>query len=114
MKQITETVRTFDLDGDQLLVLDGGRDGRVRVLHGATWLTHEGEPGDTFLGAGAERSLPSGRTLIGGLGPARLQWIEAVPDLGGQVLAWLRQAWRRVGRQLARLQLGPAADAKGC
>ncbi len=76
MRTTTEKIRTIDLGYDQMMVFDGGRDGRVRVLFGATWLTQEDDAGDTFLRAGAEVALHGGRTVIEGLEPTRLQIVE--------------------------------------
>jgi hypothetical protein len=104
-----QRVRTVDLVQDQMLVIDGGRPGSLRVLRGATWLTHEGEAGDSVVQAGAEVALVRGRTLIEALVPARVQVTEAgVPWAEG----WFR-AWQALRRQLTRWQLGPVA-AEGC
>jgi hypothetical protein len=106
MDKGTQTIRTIDLDHDQMLILDGGRNAHLRVLHGATWLTAEGLPEDSVLTAGASADLPARRTLITGLGPTRVQIIS--PRLGAA--ARLRSAWVRMLRSLrqrvARLQLG--------
>ena len=111
MNPTAETVTTIDLDYEQLLVFDGGRQARLRVLYGATWLTEEGEPGDAFVGTGGEVALHGGRTVVQGLAPTRLQLLESRSS----------RPWRRLGSRrrrmahalwqwLARLQLGqPAA-----
>lgn len=113
MKTTTETVRTIDLGHDQMMVFDGGRDGRMRVLFGATWLTHEGEADDAILRAGAEVALRRGRTVIEGLEPTRLQIVERAGRRAAQPAAWLRKVWRRVRQHITRLQLGPVAVQTG-
>ena len=99
MRTTTETIRTIDLGYDQMMVFDGGRDGRVRVLFGATWLTQEDDAGDTFLRAGAEVALHGGRTVIEGLEPTRLQIVER-PGRSQRACTCLAEkglAQRRVG-----------------
>lgn len=113
MRTTTETVRTIDLDHDQMMVFDGGRDGRVRVLFGATWLTQEDDAGDAFLGAGADVALRGGRTVIEGLKPTRLQIVERPGRRSAQALAWLKGSWRSVRTRIVRLQLGPLAVQRG-
>lgn len=105
MKATTLSPRTIELGGDQLMVLDGGRGERVRVLCGTTWLTQEGDMGDALLGRGAELVLHDGRTLIQALEPTRLQ------ILGGPVRGTLslRALARRARHWVTRLQLGPVA-----
>jgi Protein of unknown function (DUF2917) len=109
MRGMTETITTINLDHDQILIFDGGRDGRVRVLHGAVWLTREGDPDDAFLGAGAEAAFGGGRTLIESLVPTQVQVSEPIGRTATRQAAWLRQAWRRARRSIARLQLGATA-----
>jgi len=109
MRTTTETVRTIDLGYEQMMVFDGGRDGRVRVLFGATWLTHESETDDAILRAGAEVALRSGRTVIEGLEPTRLQIVERAGHRAAQPAVWLPGVWRSVPRHVTRLQLGPLA-----
>ena len=105
MKGSMQRVRTIDLVPHQMLVIEGARAGRVRMLAGAAWLTHENEAGDSVVQAGAEVALAGGRTLIEALGPARLQVDEAR-------LQW-RAVWQQLRRGLrrhaARWQLGPVA-----
>jgi Protein of unknown function (DUF2917) len=109
MTSRAETMRTIDLGYEQMFILDGGRDARVRVLYGATWLTEEGEPGDAFLHADGEVALHGGRTVIEGLEPTRLQIVEpARRSILQQAARWLRQAGRSARRQVERLQLGTA------
>lgn len=67
-------IRTFDLDHDQLLVLEDQAGTRVRVLYGGVWLTEQGRPDDRFALAGAELLLHErGRALLGGMGRSRLE-----------------------------------------
>jgi hypothetical protein len=112
MRQPLETIRTIQLDYDQIWVFDGGRDARLRVLHGATWLTEEGAAADAVVRAGDEVPLHAGRTLVEALGPARLEIVErfaprAVPR------AWLRRLLRALRRTMTRLQLGVPAGQAG-
>ncbi|NWG75629.1 MAG: DUF2917 domain-containing protein, partial [Rubrivivax sp.] len=44
-----DKITTIELDHDQLLILDGGRGARVRVLRGGAWLTQEGAADDAFV-----------------------------------------------------------------
>lgn len=105
MKAVTSDITTIDLGHEQLMVFDGARGGRLRVLCGATWLTQEGEDADAVLNAGAELVLHEGRTLIQALEPARVQIV------GGPIRAagWGRALARRARRWVTRLQLGPVA-----
>ena len=105
MKAVTPDIRTIDLGYDQLMVFDGGRGERVRVLFGATWLTQEGEPADAVLNPGAELVLHDGRTLIEALEPTRVQILSGPVPASSQ----LRAVARRVRRWVTRLQLGPVA-----
>lgn len=104
MKTAAPRIRTIDLGYEQILIFDDGRGERVRVLYGATWLTQEGEDGDTVLQPGAERTLCDGRTLIQALEPSRLQVVGGPVPRRHPVRALLRRA----RRWIARLQLGPA------
>ena len=62
MNTPTETIRTIDLGYEQMLIFDGGRGARMRVLYGAAWLTGEGDPVDAIVGAGSETSrVPAAR-----------------------------------------------------
>jgi hypothetical protein len=113
MRSTTETIRTIDLGYDQMMVFDGGRDGRVRVLFGATWLTQEDDAGDAFLCAGTEVALHAGRIVIEGLEPTRLQIVEHPGRRSAQALAWLMKVWRGARRRITRLQLGPLVVQRG-
>ena len=110
------TITTIDLDHDQMLVLDGsghGRDQRVRVLFGGTWLTHEGEAADAFMHSGAEVRLSAGRSVLQGLGRTRLQVTAWQRRDGLDAAAWLQRVWRQVRRQVTRLQFGQTAQPCG-
>ena len=109
MARATETIRTIDLGYEQMLVFDGGRDARVRVLYGAAWLTEEGEPGDAVARAGDEVVLHGGRAVLEGVGPARVQIVSSRPGLMRQAGQWLRRAARRARQHAGRMQLGAAA-----
>lgn len=113
MRPTAETVTTIDLGYEQLLVFDGGRQARLRVLYGATWLTEEGKPGDAFVGSGGEVALHGGRTVVEGLAPTRLQLVESRSQrpwrrLGGRPRRLAHDLWQ----WLARLQLGPAGAGR--
>jgi hypothetical protein len=110
MKRRVETVTTVDLGYEQLFVFEGGREARVRVLYGATWLTEEGQPGDAIVGAGGEVALHGGRAVVEGLGPTRLQIVESHPNGSLQDAArWLQRLARNLRERAGRLQLGTAA-----
>lgn len=99
---ITEVIRTVDLDHEQLLILDHGAGGRIRVLSGGTWLTEEGRLDDVHARAGDEiRLTSSGRAVLEGLGNTRVE--IALPQRGGWLARLVRAAntWR----------FGPAALA---
>jgi hypothetical protein len=103
MRSTTDVIRTIDLGYEQMWVFDGGPQARVRVLYGATWLTGEGDGADTIVGAGSERALRPGRSLIEALVPSRVQIVERA----GHGSALLRRAWRVVRRFVTRQQFGP-------
>lgn len=108
MSNAMRTITTIELGHEELLVLDAGRRGRLRVLRGAAWLTEEGETDDTVLCAGNEHILHGGRALIEGLGPARVQF-EMAPASGlRRLAARLRSIRHQVQAAVERLQLGPA------
>ncbi len=109
----TETMRTIQLDYDQIWVFDGGRDARVRVLHGATWLTEEGRAEDAFLCAGDEWRPRAGRTIVAALAPSRLQVVQATGRRGvGDPLLRLRRAWDALRQAIGRMQVGPAVAGR--
>ena len=105
----TETIRTIQLDYDQMRVFEGGREGRVRVLHGGAWLTEEGEASDAFLRAGSEARFQARRTLIEALEPTQLQIAEFSGSAASRARAMGRQIWRGLRRIVLRHQFGPAA-----
>ena len=109
MRARAETITTIDLGYEQMFVFDGGPEARVRVLYGATWLTEEGEPGDAIVRAGGEVALHSGRAVIEGLAPTRLQIIERTDrSASRQAVRRLQQVWRNARQQIERLHLGAA------
>lgn len=110
MRHATETITTVDLGYEQMFVFDGGREARVRVLYGATWLTDEGAGDDVIARGGAEMPLRGGRAVIEALAPTRLEIVE------GSGRGALRQAHDLLSRAVAavrrhaeRLHLGGAA-----
>jgi hypothetical protein len=105
MKAVRPRIRTIDLGYDQLLIFDDGRGDRVRVLFGATWLTQEGDSGDTVMRQGTELTLCDGRTLIGALEPARLRIVRE--PVKARILVRVGALLRSARRWIRRLQLGP-------
>lgn len=103
-----ETIRTIDLGYEQMLVFDGGRAGRVRVLYGATWLTEEGVARDAIVRAGEEVALlGSNGALLEALAPTRVQIIEARSRRrSAGVLLTLRRGLQRLQQAIQRLHLG--------
>lgn len=92
-----ETVRTIDLEHEQLLVLDDRQGTRARVLFGGAWLTEEGRPDDRFARAGDDLELTErGRAVLESIGHSR---VEIVHRHSRPVLRW--------GRRLAAWLLGP-------
>jgi hypothetical protein len=68
------TIRTVDLDHEQLLMIDGEPGTRVRVLYGTMWLTQTGVAQDAFVGSGGEVEVQGpGKVVVEGVGPARVQ-----------------------------------------
>lgn len=114
-------MNTIELEPHQLLVVDGARQPRLRVLRGSAWLTQEHEPLDAVLRAGDETPLRAGRVLVEALGAARVQLLRdgaaALTPQPSTRLAWARRTWRharsRLGDAIARLQLGPGGPACG-
>lgn len=99
MRTPPEIIRTVHLDHDQLLILDSGRDGRVRVLHGGVWLTESGHPGDAMLRIGDEAPVHGQRAVL------QAQGATAVQLVSGRALApaW----WPRLRAWAGRWTLGP-------
>lgn len=88
MDWANETTRTVDLGYDQLLTFEGRPGTRVRVLYGSMWLTEEGNERDLFAACGEEVTLSSrGRSVIEGLGAARVQLVERARRSGLTSLA---------------------------
>jgi hypothetical protein len=110
MKSTTTTMRTIDLGHEQLFVLDGGRDTRVRVLFGGTWLTEEGS-GDSIVHAGEEVTLlRDGHAVLEGLGPTRVQIVESAQRGPLQWIArWRQQTSLRLRLLVEKLHLGARA-----
>jgi hypothetical protein len=103
----TTTVRTIDLDRDQLVIMDAPC-GRIEVAHGCLWLTVEGEPHDTFLAAGDSRRLSGQPVVLGTSAAARVRLVGGVAaEATAGVRGWQR-LWRATRRQVQRLQFGPA------
>jgi hypothetical protein len=103
----TTTIRTIDLDREQLVIMDAPR-GCIEVAHGCLWLTVEGEAHDTFLAAGDSRRVSGQPVVMGTLTAARVRLVSGVAaeDTAG-VRGWQR-LWRATRRQVQRLQFGPA------
>lgn len=98
MQWAQTNTRTIDLGYEQLLTFVGQPGTRVRVLYGAMWLTEEGRAQDIFASCGDEVTLGTGgRSVIEGLGAARVQVIE---PRGRSLLRVvgnrLRSAWARL------------------
>jgi len=73
------TSRTVDLDYEQLLMLEGRRGTRVKVIFGGFWLTEEGQLQDVFARTGDEVALHSPRrAVIEATGATRIELIEPV------------------------------------
>jgi len=96
------TTRTIDLGYEQLLTFVGRPGTKVRVLFGSMWLTEEGNEQDVFVCCGDEVMLQSGGlSVIEGLGAARVQLIEPVPQLlAASVLERARRLWHGLRRRI--------------
>jgi Protein of unknown function (DUF2917) len=71
---LSPTIRTIDLEHEQMLVIDNRPGTRVRVLHGGVWLTEQGELDDQFARAGDELRLAApGRAVLEGIGCSRIE-----------------------------------------
>jgi Protein of unknown function (DUF2917) len=95
-RNTTETVRTVDLDHEQLLILDNRAGARIRVLSGGTWLTEQGRMDDVHVRPGNAITLSTrGRTVLEGLGRARIEVV--LPATAGWIsrLAQATEAWPR-------------------
>jgi hypothetical protein len=92
------TIRTVDLDHEQLLMIDGAPGTRVRVLYGTMWLTQAGVDQDAFVGSGGEVELRGpGKVVVEGIGAARVQLALPMRPRGA------------IARALARLLRRPRA-----
>ncbi len=75
------TVRTIDLDHEQMLVLEGRPGSRIRVLYGGMWLTAEGDLEDHFPRSGDEVAVRAHRRSVAeSLGPTRIEIHEPIHD----------------------------------
>jgi hypothetical protein len=103
MRRMHEQIRTVHLDSGQILILDAGRETRVRVLDGRAWLTEAGARDDAFLGAGQAAATQGGRSVVQAEGRATLQLTQgrrsSIPP------------WQRLRALAARWQLGPVPQA---
>jgi hypothetical protein len=113
MSTTSDKVTTIDLDHDQIVVFDGGRDARIRVLHGSAWLTHEGACDDAIVPAGGELAVRAGRTVLAAIGVARVQWVERSGSRWARGAARLAGWARQARRQVTRWQLGPVGEPCG-
>jgi hypothetical protein len=103
MRHMHELVRTVHLDPGQLLILEAGHEGRVRVLVGGAWLTEAGVSDDAFLGAGQDMATQGGRAVVQAEGRVALQITR-----GRRVPA---RPWQRLRALAARWQMGPVPQA---
>lgn len=104
----TPTIRTIDLDHDQLLTLDEGR-GSLRILHGAAWLTQEDRAGDAFIEEGSDWPFEGRRTVVGAISQVRLQIVDAAGRRRLPMAAASRRLVEAFRRYVTRLQFGPVA-----
>jgi hypothetical protein len=75
------TVRTIDLDHEQMLVLEERPGNRIRVLYGGMWLTAEGDREDHFPRGGDEVAVRVHRRSVAeSLGPTRVEVYEPIDD----------------------------------
>jgi hypothetical protein len=117
MKAEHETAHTINLDRDQLLVLDGGPNGRMRMLHGAAWLTADGEvrPANEPQAGPAARSIPPETAPSTAIDRLAVHAVLALDRAIARLTAGWAQgqtAWRR---QVIRLQFGaPAVQSEAC
>jgi len=92
-----QIVRTVDLGYDQMLVIESQRGALIRVVHGGVWLTEEGLGRDVFAQGGDELPIESdGRTVVQGMGFARIQFVET-----GRSVAFVRRLMHRIGHALS-------------
>lgn len=103
MRHMHEQIRTVHLDPGQLLILEAGRETRVRVLDGRAWLTEAGACDDAFLGAGQAAATQGGRLVVQAEGRATLQLTQGRRSSTAP--------WQRLRALAARWQLGPVPRA---
>jgi hypothetical protein len=96
-------VRKLTLDAQQLLVIVNRPGTRIKVLSGRVWMTEQGQTGDQFAVAGEELQLAGrGRSVVEGLGSARVQVIEAPRAWTLRLPSWLSALRREPGTVAAR------------
>jgi Protein of unknown function (DUF2917) len=94
------TVRTIDLDHDQMLVFENRARTQVKVLYGGVWMTQEGDPRDYFAGSGEEVAVRSRhRAIVEALQPTRVQ--ISAPARVRIDAAWAAASLRLLRRPLA-------------
>jgi hypothetical protein len=92
------STRTVDLGHEQLLILEGERDTRIKVIYGGMWLTEEGYPNDVFASREEEVALRTrGKAVIEALRPTRIEVLGA----GRTLRARVKDAWHTL-RRMAR------------
>jgi len=92
------TIRTLDLDHEQLLMINGAPGTRVRVLYGTMWLTQTGVAQDAFVGSGGEVEVRGpGKVVVEGIGAARVQLAVPGRRRGTLARALARLVWRLRG-----------------
>lgn len=78
-RQHPQSVRTIDLDHEQLMILDGKPGTRLKVLYGGMWLTTDGDREDRFPSSGDEVAVMAHRqSLLQAIGRTRVELIEPV------------------------------------
>jgi hypothetical protein len=76
-RQHALSVRTINLDHEQLLILEGDPGTRVKVLYGGVWLTAEGDRDDRFPASGEEVAVMARRrSILEAIGKTRVELIE--------------------------------------
>jgi hypothetical protein len=72
---------TVNLDHEQLLILEGKRGTRIKVIYGGVWLTANGDPTDYFPRSGDEVAVDARRrSIVEAIGRARVEVIEPSSD----------------------------------
>ena len=99
-RRLHPSVRTIDLDRDQLMVFSDPAGTCIEVLFGGLWLTEERCAQDRIASAGQALRLQSnGRAVAESLGPTRLR--VSTPARLGRVLYSAWQRWRPMLAALA-------------